>query len=409
MELSGTYRLATCDNREKYYGAIFNNALPAEDMAAVMAGDNDCNVDLKIVGEQYSADWKFSKTPQLNSSISFQLGVEFDLPASMPGKMTSTRKGTQFVDTVKMDDGTVFTYVSNFNSNGFSSKLTSSKDGMVVNAFWEKVDGADLSGYYIMTHHENGIKAMESYGVSLADATTMMNWVAVKFSESEDGVITMTDWLGNGGERSMTMRFDEEVEMLDKLTGVDGVHLSTRPAPGVLVYTFKDKKTGKTGVWKGKYNKEGMVWTTEKAHTGVECTFHYRRVGDLLGTWKMVTASGFEALNMALGMPAEKAKEYAAVRYSMTFKVIGSGVYQYSSDNQYPCGDPVAFRDGEEVTHMFEGVPVTEICHITKTGLIGCYKMMGKSASYEFTFNKNFGIYKTEVDGISATAIFARQ
>jgi len=58
---------------------------------------------------------------------------------------------------------------------------------------------------------------------------------------------------------------------------------------------------------------------------------------------------------------------------------------------------------------MFEGVPVTEICHLTKTGLIGSYKMLGKTASYEFTFNKNFAIYKTKVDGITATAIFARQ
>jgi len=409
MELSGTYRFLTCDNREKYYGAIFNHSLSAEDMAAVVACDNECKVTMNIVGDQYNADWEFSKTPQLNSSISFKLGVEFDLPQSMPGKMTSTRNGNRFVDTVKMDDGTVYTYVSNFNSNGFSSKLLSSKDGMVVNAFWEKVDGADLSGYYIMTSHENGIKSMESHGVSLADATSMLSWVACKFSEGEDGVLTMTDWLGNGGERSMTSRFDEEMEMFDKLTGVDGIHLSTRPAPGHLIYTFKDKKTGKTAVWKGKYNKDGMVWTTEKALDGVESTFHYKRVGDLLGTWKLVTSSNFEALNLALGMPAEKAKEYAALRYSMTFKVVGSGVYQYSSDNKFPCGDPVSFRDGEEVTHMFEGVPVTEICHLTKTGLIGSYKMMGKSASYEFTFNKNFAIYKTEVDGITATAIFARQ
>ena len=63
----------------------------------------------------------------------------------------------------------------------------------------------------------------------------------------------------------------------------------------------------------------------------------------------------------------------------------------------------MGINHGQEGTFLLSNVGVPQIlfqdtwyayiwCHI-QTGLIGSYKMMGKSASYEFTFNKNFAIY----------------
>jgi len=408
-DISGVYRFASSDNAMKYFAqAVFNGALSCEEVKAACTADNEVRCTMKCEGDNFQAAWTYSKTPQYNASFSFKLGEEFSLPAPFPGKMRCVRNGNVFTDTVTHDDGTVVTYKSTMTSTGFCSSVSSSKDGYIGNAYWEKVN-TDICGFYLMTSQEGMAKAMEEYGVSVGDAAAMTKWFGLRITECQ-GVYTMTDFLGNGEQRSLSFRLDEEFEVKDPLTGKDGAHLITKPADGQLVYTMTDKESGKTGVWKASFCEDGCLWTTEKPLTSTFSTIKYRRVSDFLGSWKVVSTVNAAPYFRACGFPEEKIDAAVAERYTMSNTVVGAGVYQWNSNSAF-FNEPINYKDGEETSHVVEGVTTREVVCLTKDGWSGAFSNPGGKGTYSFKFGKAFAVMTSQLEGsaIINTVIFARQ
>jgi len=220
----------------------------------------------------------------------------------------------------------------------------------------------------------------------------------------------MTDFLGNGEQRSLSFRLDEEFEVKDPLTGKDGAHLITKPADGQLVYTMTDKESGKTGVWKASFCEDGCLWTTEKPLTSTFSTIKYRRVSDFLGSWKVVSTVNAAPYFRACGFPEEKIDAAVAERYTMSNTVVGAGVYQWKSNSAF-FNEPINYKDGEETSHVVEGVTTREVVCLTKDGWSGAFSNPGGKGTYTFKFGKAFAVMTSQLEGsaIINTVIFARQ
>ena len=63
-----------------------------------------------------------------------------------------------------------------------------------------------------------------------------------------NGVYTVTDYLGNGHEKSISWKLDEEVAVDHPNLGLKGTQITTKGAPGEYLTTFKDL-TGKISTW----------------------------------------------------------------------------------------------------------------------------------------------------------------
>ena len=150
------------------------------------------------------------------------------------------------VETITFPD-VVYTYTLTFSSLGFTSKGSSSKAGYIYTSFWERTDPS-LCGFYVMDSHVDVDKwFMTDFNASATEAKKMASYLAVRITEN-NGVYSMTDYLGDGTEKTAMFQLGVEAEDKFELTGLKGTSLYTSDKPGQLTWVFKEANTGKVGI-----------------------------------------------------------------------------------------------------------------------------------------------------------------
>ena len=75
-----------------------------------------------------------------------------------------------------------------------------------------------------------------------------MSSVAARITET-NGTYTVTDYLGNGHEKSISWKLDQEVDVEHPSLGLKGTQITTKCGPGEYLTTFKGSSWLSTGIY----------------------------------------------------------------------------------------------------------------------------------------------------------------
>lgn len=410
MDISGTYRFESCDNKLGELKALFMNSISEEDLANLASPDNEARVVVTDREGGYEAEVTYSRAPHFNTRFSITFGEESDLPAPFPGTNVSTRKGNVVTEIVKHADVT-YTYTTTYSSFGATNRVVSSNDGYIASSFWKRVN-APILGYYVLESHENADKMFEvDSGLSKPVVDEMLSFLAFRVTEN-NGVYTMTDYMGNGSEKNTVYELGKEFENEDAELGYSGTNLVTAVSPSEILFTYKDKKSGKTAVWRGVAGEKKFVWTVEKPLNGVACKMVYRRCGDIFGTWRTLCSTNYDTLLRGMGMDAKTATDAANEKCTTKVTPKPKGYWEVCTDSKIFKMDPTLYKSGEEQTVVCGEYTFSDVATQTQDGLIGAYKMGDKVVTYTIVVGNQFMTLEEEVDGrpdTRATVIYVRQ
>ena len=130
-----------------------------------------------------------------------------------------------------------------------------------------------------------------------------------------------------------------------------------------------------------------------------------------MGTWRVVNSSNMEPMLKAVGMPADKIKEAAGEKYDAMTAHKGKGVWETSNTSKVWAFPPQLFRFGEEFTINMEGMTITEINVLTKTGIQTASQVNGLTIDSSSVVGNNFTTLTMCIAGQPATkcsTIFVR-
>jgi hypothetical protein len=282
-----------------------------------------------------------SKTPEINSSVEYVYGEE-KVISILPGKTTFVRKGNELHE-LWIDGASSCTHVFRFSTFGFTVVTATGAAGHVSTSLWERLPGpADLCGLYVLEKATNLDVLFPK--MSKAEAELLTSHWLLRVTVSTDGLYEMVDYLGNGAEKRTSFRMGQEFQLADEDFHVDGVHLITMSGPTALTYVVKDKRTGKTDVWKAEVAEESFIWRLERSG-GPPGSLVFRRLADIIGSWKRVTITSTDGYFRGLGITAAGAAEkFEDEMPTSTFSYIGKGVWESKTDSKVAARDPILFR-----------------------------------------------------------------
>ena len=213
----------------------------------------------------------------------------------------------------------------------------------MATSLWERLAGPpDLCGLYVL--ESSAHLEVLFPRLATAEAEQLVSHWLLRVTVSADGVYEMTDYLGNGAEKRTSFRMGPEFQLADEDFQVDGVHLITMTGPTALTYVMKDKRTGKTEVWKAEVSEDAFIWRLER-NGGPEGRLVFRRLADIVGHWKRVTITAPDTYLSAMGVTAAGAAEkFADEMPTTSFSYIGKGVWESKTDSKVAAREPIHFR-----------------------------------------------------------------
>jgi hypothetical protein len=405
-QYSGSYRLACAENKAALFKAWFNNAASDKDIELMMHPDNQVTINYCFSDNSVKGSMDISMKPEYNFDFDAKFGVENVFTKPFECKTMLSVKGNVINDVTTYKDGSVLTSVMTFTSQGLSC-IVSGAAGYIGNMFYERCD-ADLCGFWMLESHDNMDKVMmEDGNLSASVAADMLDGIALRITES-NGWYTMTDYVG-GGSKTIRFKMGEEFEIDDPALGLKGSEVVTMAGPGKMMMVYKDK-SGKNSAWEGTVTDDHMIFKVTKPLNTQTGTITYKRLPDVVGSWKTIAMDNAEAIMKASGMTDEQAAQMLEEKPTMVNEYVGKGRYKYSSNSAiFP--DPIFWRSGEEFTFNIGGHSITEIRNFTKTGEVCCIKMGGKNMIVKTKVGKNFCSMEETIEGepgVKATFILAR-
>jgi len=406
---SAKYRMVSADNVAGCWQAWFNNSLSEEDLQLMMSSENKLKLAMNVTEKGMTVDMSVSLKPEYNISFEHEFGVEKDFGAPFNCKSTITRVGDTGIKEVSAyTDGTTYNIMNDFSSRGYTSKICG-PDGYIGTVYFEQED-SDMTGFWVLESHENGDKMIaEDANISAAAAAELCTNLAMRVTEN-NGIYTMTDWMGNGSSKTMAFKIGEEFEIKDADLGMNGTEIVTQNGPGCYTMVYNDS-TGKTSAWEAKVTEDYCVWKVTKPLNTTCATFTYRRMADFFGDWKLVAVNNVEAAMLLFGLPESMVKTMAAERPTHSIKYMGKGMVQWSSDSKAMAIPPITWKSGEEFSYKIGDWVMHEVMVHTKDGMAGSTNSAGFKSIFKAKVGKKFMVMESETDGYpltKATHILAR-
>jgi len=244
--------------------------------------------------------------------------------------------------------------------------------------------------------------------MSASAVNGILKSVALRVTE-DNGVYTMTDYMGDGITKTTHFKLGEEVDYDNEQIGIKGTSLVTQNG-STITNVFKDAKTGKTQIWEGNFNDDQLIMKVTKPLNTQVGSVTYRRYADIFGKWKMIHMDNAVSMMKSLSMPDSMIATVMAERPTSHTEYIGNGRIKTNSGSALMPDDTI-FKSGEEFTLTVGGFTVTQVTTLTKTGLISSVKMGGKTLAIKLTVGRTFTVMTEEVDGephTKSTYIMAR-
>ena len=123
----------------------------------------------------------------------------------------------------------------------------------------------------------------------------------------------------------------------------DAVVLVTQTSPTSISYLVKDRPSGKLQSWTGEVTADHFTWTVE-AKPGVVTRMTYRRVGDLMGGWKLAAFGDLSEHMDALGVPPAVQRAMEQERPTERFTYLGKGLWEMATDSKILAFEPTICR-----------------------------------------------------------------
>jgi len=391
------YRMVSSDNMSGVWQAWMNNSLSEDDLKLLLSPNNTLTISHEITETGVKTLLDVSAKPEYKITSETVFGVEKEFGAPFNCTSTITRVGkTGLKDITKYPDGNIYTSTATFTGLGYTSKVCG-PNGYIGTVWFEREDPC-ITGFWVLESHENGDKMIaEDAKISVSAAAELCSNLATRITEN-NGYYTMTDWMGNGASKTITFKLGEEFEINDASLGMNGTEIGTKTGPGSYSLAYKDS-SGKTSVWEATVTEDQMIWKVTKPLNTTCSTFTYRRMADITGNWKEVTAFNNEIAMLEFGMPEAQVKTIAAEKPTHSIKYNGMGGFCWSSDSKAMPIPPITWKSGEEFSYKIQEWEMHEVIVHTKTGIFGSTQIGGKTSLFDCKVGKNFMIIEAETVG----------
>lgn len=406
--ISGTYRLVSSDNKLGDCEATFSGVMSPEDIRLLAAPENQWTMIIKETEKGIIFTVEYSQTPQFNGTYEYVYGGKTTF-AGYPGSSVLTKVGDSAITEVWTDaeGATSRSYSIKMDNFGAVLRTSTPAAGVIATSVYERVNVPDLCGFYLLESHENVGAVMAQLTKDQLDQ--MLSYCAFRITKSKDDVYTATDYFGAGfPEKKTVFRFGEQQDQgpLEEFGMSDVVLLVTRLGPTKISYLLKDRDSGRTQAWIGEATADSFIWTVEAA-AGVTTRMTYRRVGDIMGDWRMVVGDENEAYLDALGLPAGPLRDQIkAERPKIRFAHLGAGVWEYTSEQKSVPHAPIVGRFGEQWTvDMGQLGPMSMVWNFTRDGMVGSEKIGDKVLAAKWTVLKDFATMEASVAGVPGTTV----
>jgi len=401
---SGTFLMVSNENAVEAYVGM---DIPRED-AEIMTNPACKNrFDVEVCGNGIKWQEFYPTLPKYNQTYNLKIGEAATFTTPVALTITVMKKSGRTFSFEFQAGGKKSTSIATFSPEGLTVK--GSNDGGVEYTEVFARQEPEMCGMFLLEDSKSIVDMLVSQGKDRAAMEEQLSWCGWRISE-KGGLIHHQEIFRAGGI-SRTFRLGEEFDNTNDFYEGPEVAVVTSDFPGSFTMVSRPAK-GPALTFNWMVSAKGMVGTcTDGTNTA---TFSYKRIPDIVGTWRMVTNQGVEAQLEALGMTgAEKAKAAANfIPTSVEGKAVCGGRWRWESTPKEIHTD-IEFAMNEEYSYSWAGETFSEIATYKPdmTGMLLVSKSGGKVIKSDMTFTKNFLITVWEIEGLAnsrATVIFTR-
>jgi len=392
--IPGKYQRVSANNSAAIYKAV---GLPDELIGKLAASSNIQVVTLAVAKDgSFDYTHTHSETPEFDEVLNMKLGVETESPKYGMKNTLSKISDNKYMSTGKTANS-VSEYVMTFNNFGMTVNLSVQGTGISSTEVWKRME-PPVNGYYVI-EWEKGAADMwaaeipkEAQG-ALHDMFKNKD-IAWSIHKSGGGYLLESSYGGHVKVQHMIL--DEELIDKDQAFGMETKNLMSEVAPGHFKMVTKNLKTGTVADIDLYFTEEGLL---EKGNAnGKAFEMFYRRGVDMVGNWRMVSASNQEGYLDACGVPEPQKSVMLSERPKIKIGRLPGGVIDITTDSSFIPN--MSYKMGEQFNVEIPNVG-TSSCIATENGgtVTTVMKMFGKVITQKAYISGDFAISEAEVDG----------
>jgi len=401
MPVDGIYKLESSSNMPAAFKALgFDDSLTKRFI-------DPKNEVIYNLSETKPGVFEYSSTmslvPEWNSSNCVKLGETKELTEPIPMKITYTKNSdTSYTNKTEMN-GKVMVSEQKFNNYGMISNTTVEGTNISFREIFKKVT-PNMTGYFTFESETGLAEFMAAIGFGDMDMNSLKEGMA--FSVTDRGTCCdVTEYFG-GDKKCYTAVYGKEYCYERADWNICDKRMTTITAPGVMTTVSKNPKTGLVWEYSMTFNDRGVTINSKAGN--VKCTETYKRMLNVVGTWRTVSCSGAEAHGAALGLTGAALQGYVDTRIGEMFtmeRLVGGALKFNTNSTFFPAGDFI-MKSGEQYSIDLPGMgKMTGIGHEGCDEWMQALKMNGKTISQYDKMSGDFLISTAIVDGCKASTM----
>merc|ERR1719237_4770 len=349
----------------------------------------------------------YPAVPKFNNTYNMKLNETVTVETPIALAITATKKnGRTF--SCEFDTGAHQSSCTvTFSPEGFTTKGKTS--GMDYTVVFERQE-SEMCGMFLLEDNKSLVEMLVGMGKPRAATEEALAWLAVRISE-KGGLFHHQEFFSVGG-MVRTFRLGEEfANVNEEFFEEPEVGIVTSDFPGSFTQVSKPPRgPAKTTNW--RMTRKGMESTSTDGTNS--CKMSFKRIPDIMGTWKLVVMKGVEAQLEAIGVSGPEKAKMAANYVPTTVEVnaLSGGRWSWVGEPKEIHTD-IEFAMNEEYSYSWTGQTVTEIASYKPdmSGLLLVGRVGDRVVKTDITVTKNFLVMETEyedVAGSQAVCIFTR-
>jgi len=348
---NGSFLMVSNENVAEAYMLM---GIPKED-AEVMADQKNKNrYEVEVEGNLIRWQEFYPKVPKYNQIYNMKLGETVTAKTPIALAITATKKnGRTFscdFDTGAHQSSCTVT----FSPEGF---VTRGKSGDVeYTVVFERQD-PEMCGMFLLEDNKSLVEMLVGMGKPRDATEQALSWLALRISE-KGGLFHHQEFFSVGG-MVRTFRLGEEfANVNEEFFEEPEVGIVTSDFPGSFTQVSKPPRgPAKTTSW--MMTRKGMVSTSTDGTNS--CKMSFKRIPDIMGTWKMVVKKGVEAQLEAIGVSgSEKDKMAANYVTSVEVNALSGGRWSWVGQPKGIHTD-IEFAMNEEYSYCWGDQTIREI------------------------------------------------
>lgn len=402
-KFDGKYVLESQENLGPYMAAL---GLPEDMCKKLLDPKNKVTVTcIENADGSFTMSTDHSIVPEINNTNTFKIGETTKIEKPWPMTITVNKSGENSMSSKMEMGGKTTISESVIHNYGMSIRGTVEGTALSYKEEFKKVD-PKMSGFYVF-ECEKGLKDVMAFiqpnlKIEDLDLTDM----AFRLKECSDG-LCIDERFGPGGKKVYSIKYDEEYDYCHPEWNVDDKRITTKTGPGCIKTICKSKKDGKTWEYCMSFCDYGVSVAAKAGN--VESSETYRRIPDVEGTWRFVSATGIDNYLACMGVTPSQADDlkstFRTEYYTLERMSLGK-VRVLTNSSWWPS--EMVYKVGEAYTMDVKGFGKMEGI-MTEMGnkIINVCKVAGKTITINETISGDFLVVDYVIDGNNASSMKA--